>query len=53
MLRDDITKLRQSYSKATLLEKDAKANAIEQFDIWFNEGPAPRTEIRVPSPSDS
>ncbi len=43
MLRDEISKLRQSYSHATLDEHQAHANPIEQFEQWFQE--AARAEI--------
>ena len=33
----DIASLREDYSLASLLERDAHSNPIEQFKIWFHE----------------
>lgn len=35
MLRDEISKLRQNYSRSSLLEADAASNPILQFEKWF------------------
>jgi pyridoxamine-phosphate oxidase len=43
MLRDEISKLRQNYTHATLHENEASADPIMQFDAWFAE--AGRAEI--------
>ncbi len=37
MLREDIYKLRQNYSRSSLLENTVDADAIVQFDKWFTE----------------
>lgn len=37
MLREDISKLRQNYDRATLEEQNALGDPIEQFDKWFGQ----------------
>lgn len=37
MLRDEISKLRQNYSRASLLESEAAENPIQQFEKWFSD----------------